>query len=70
MRHNLNGLKLVHENKVKVAVGAMGLESHCIMGTAKKKKKAEPIPFLSLPYFSLIRKSYPFTAGLTKKVFQ
>ena len=34
------------------------------------QRKAEPIPLLLLPYFSLIRKSYPFTAGLTEQVFQ
>ena len=32
--------------------------------------KAEPIPLLSLPYPSLIRKRYPFSAGLTERVFQ
>ena len=31
--------------------------------------KAEPIPFLSLPYPSLIRKRHPFIAGLTERVF-
>ena len=29
-----------------------------------------PIPLISLPYPSLIRKRYPFSAGLTERVFQ
>ena len=32
--------------------------------------KVKPIPLLSLPYPSLIRKRFPFTAGLTERVFQ
>ena len=32
--------------------------------------KAEPILLLSLPYPFLIRKRYPFSAGLTERVFQ
>ena len=50
--------------KIKVFQSLIAvLESRCILG-------AEPIPLHSLPYPSLVRKGYPFTAGLTDRVFQ
>ena len=50
-----------------IAVGAVGLESHRIKGTAKERR-SQSRSFRCL-IFSLIQKSYPFTAGLTEKVF-
>ena len=40
-----------------IAIGQLGLESHCILGTADER-----------PY--LIQNSNPLTAGLTERVFQ
>ena len=47
-----------------IAVWAVGLESWA----QQKKGGAHPAPFAAL--VSPIRKSYPFTAGLTEKVFR
>ena len=51
-----------------IAVGAVGVRVPLYLGHSWWK--AEPIPLLSLPYPSLIRKRYPFSAGLTERVFQ
>ena len=63
----------VKKVKVKVshsliAVGPVGVRDTLYLGHSWWK--AEPIPRLSLPYPSLIRKRYPFSAGLTERVFQ
>ena len=50
-----------------IAVGAVGVRVPLYLGHSWWK--AEPIPLLSLPYPSLIRKRYPFSAGLTERVF-
>ena len=51
-----------------IAVGAVVVSVPLYLGHSWWK--AEPIPLLSLPYPSLIRKRYPFTAGLIERVFQ
>ena len=65
----------IMKSKVKVkvshsliAVGAVGVRVPLYLGHSWWK--AEHIPFLSLPYPSLIRKRYPLSAGLTERVFQ
>ena len=68
-------LLLLFQLKVKlkvsysvIAVWAVGVRVPLYVGHSWWK--AEPIPLLLLPYPSLIRKRYPFTAGLTERVFQ
>ena len=51
-----------------IAVGAVGARVPLYLGHSWWK--VEPILLLSLPYPSLIQKRYPFTAGLTERVFQ
>ena len=58
----------VKVSHIRIAVGAVGLESHCILGSADERPSAS-LSF-SLPYPSLIRKRYPFTIGLSERVFQ
>ena len=53
-------IKVVHS---LLAKGTVGVRAHCILGTANERWSP------SLPYPSLIRKKYPFTASLTKKYF-
>ena len=47
-----------------IAIGAVGVRVPLYVGHSWWK--VEPIPLLSLPYPSLMRKRYPFTAGLTE----
>ena len=50
-----------------IAVGAVGLESHCILGTADERRS----PSLSFRCLILPNsKKVPFSAGLTERVFQ
>ena len=63
-----HGAKKVKVSHSLIAVGAVGVRVPLYLGHSWWK--AEPIPLLSLPYPSLIRKRYPFSAGLTKRVFQ
>ena len=48
----------------------MGLEPHCILDTVNERSPSFSCLIISLPYLSLSRKRYPFTAGLTQRVFQ
>ena len=61
-------VKKVKVSHSLIAVGAVGVRVPLYLGHSWWK--AEPIPLLSLPYPSLIRKRYPFSAGLTERVFQ
>ena len=64
----LLGIKKVKVSHSLLAIGAVGVRVPLYLGHSWWK--AELIPLLSLPYPSLIRKRYPFTAGLTERVFQ
>ena len=66
--HNLNNLGKVKVSHSLIAVGGVGVRVPLYLGHSWWK--AEPIPLLSLSYPSLIRKRYPFSAGLTDRVFQ
>ena len=70
---NLQKQIIVIIKKVKVthsilAEGAVGVRVPLYLWHSSRK--AETIPLLLLPYPSLIQKRYPFTAGLTERVFQ
>ena len=56
--------KMVKVSHSLIPVGAVEIRVPLYLGHIWRK--AEPSPLLSLPYPSLIRNRYPFTAGLTE----
>ena len=61
----LNLIKKVKVSHSLIAVGAVGVRVPLYLGHSWWK--AEPIPLLSLPYPSLIRKRYPFSAEFSSR---
>ena len=61
-------MKKVKVSHSLIAVGAVRVRVPLYSGHSKCN--VEPIPLLVLPCHSLIRKRYPFTAGLIERVFQ